>query len=63
MMTTKCCKCDKVKLENRWIERDAFPEERFSYTYCTGCLRDFRREMWRERLAVRVICGARAHAV
>ena len=63
MMTTKCCKCDKLRIEDAWIKREAFPEERFSYTYCGTCLREFKREMWRERLAARTMIPAHAHAV
>ncbi len=63
MMTAKCCDCEKVRIEDKWIEREAFPQERFSYTYCTDCLRVFRRKMWRERLACRMALTVHSHAV
>ncbi len=63
MMTTKCCDCEKVRSEDKWIEREAVPQERFSYTYCPNCLRKFRRTMWRERLACRTALTAHSHAV
>lgn len=62
-MTTRCCDCEKVRFEDRWIERATFPQERFSYTYCTKCLRKFRREMWREHLACRTDLTAYSHAL
>ena len=63
MMTTKCCKCDKLRDEGAWVKRQAFPQERFSYTYCSTCLREFKREIWRERHEFRSGFIARPQAV
>ena len=62
-MTTKCCKCDKVRIKDEWIKRMAFPEERFSFGYCPECLGNFRREIWRERRAARLELAVASPAV
>ena len=53
-MTTKCCKCDRIRLNGGWIQRISAGDKAFSYTYCPSCLREFRREVWRERRAERL---------
>ena len=53
MMTTKCCKCDKLRIEGAWIKQAASANEYFTYTYCDRCLREFKREIWRERRGFR----------
>ena len=48
-MTTKCCKCDKVKVEGEWIHPMSDAMGRVSHTYCPAChaetLRAFQREI------------------
>lgn len=61
-MTTKCCNCHKVRLEDRWFLRGAVADEQVSYTYCPSCLREFRREIWRERRTVRLEFAAQSPA-
>lgn len=48
-MTAKCCKCDKLRIEGAWIKQGTSTGGCFSYTYCDICLREFKREIWRER--------------
>ena len=63
MITTKCCKCDKLRVEDAWVKRQVDPEERYSYTYCGPCLREFKREIWRERHTFRSDFVAHPQAV
>lgn len=62
-MTVKCCKCDQIRMGGMWMPRRALKEERFSYTYCPHCHELCKREVWRERRAMRVQVGAGPLAV
>ena len=49
-MTTKCCKCDKVRIGNHWTDiMKLADEDRFSHSYCPDCLLTFREEMRQQR--------------
>lgn len=49
-MTTKCCKCDKVRVGDNWTDIvKVSADERISHSYCPDCLLVFRREIERQR--------------